>query len=50
LEGLDASRKRRPLSVERLLRTYRDDSDKKQAMVRKADITRGRLTFVVEAL
>jgi len=49
-KGLDPSGKRRPLSVERLLRTYRDDADKKQAMVRKADITRGRLTFVVEAL
>ncbi|MEO5952051.1 MAG: plasmid partitioning protein RepB C-terminal domain-containing protein [Chloroflexia bacterium] len=48
-KGSDAS-KRKPLSVERLLRTYRDDADKKQAMVRKADITRGRLTFVVEAL
>src|SRR5262249_11878109 len=47
---LDASGQRRPLSVERLLRTYRDDAEKKQAMVRKADITRGRLVFVVEAL
>lgn len=49
-KGLDPSGKRRPLSVDRLLRTYRDDADKKQAMVRKADITRGRLTFAVEAL
>jgi ParB family chromosome partitioning protein len=47
---LDVSGQRRPLSVERLLRTYRDDADKKQAMVRKADIARGRLVFVVEAL
>jgi ParB family chromosome partitioning protein len=47
---LDTSGQRRPLSVERLLRTYRDDAEKKQAMVRKADITRGRLVFVVEAL
>jgi len=47
---LDTSGQRKPLSVERLLRTYRDDADKKQAMVRKADITRGRLVFVVEAL
>ena len=47
---LDSSGQRRPLSVERLLRTYRDDAEKKQAMVRKADITRGRLMFVVEAL
>jgi len=49
-KGLDHCGKRRPLSVERLLRTYRDDADKKQAMVRKADITRGRLTFAIEAL
>ena len=49
-KGRDVSLTKRPLSVERLLRTYRDDADKKQAMVKKADITRGRLTFVVEAL
>lgn len=47
---LDANGQRRPLSVERLLRTYRDDAEKKQAMVRRADLTRGRLVFVVEAL
>jgi len=49
-KGMRASPQERTLSVERLLRTYRDDTNKKQAMVRKADITRGRLTFVVEAL
>lgn len=49
-KGSDSANRKRPLSVERLLRTYRDDADKKQAMVRKADITRGRLTFAVEAL
>jgi ParB family chromosome partitioning protein len=49
-KGTDSANRKRPLSVERLLRTYRDDADKKQAMVRKADITRGRLTFAVEAL
>lgn len=49
-KGMRASPPKKTLSVERLLRTYRDDANKKQAMVRKADITRGRLTFVVEAL
>ena len=49
-KSLDAAGQRKPLSVERLLRTYRDDADKKQSMVRKADIARGRLVFVVEAL
>jgi ParB family chromosome partitioning protein len=49
-KSLDAGGQRKPLSVERLLRTYRDDADKKQSMVRKADIARGRLVFVVEAL
>ncbi|MBL7099969.1 MAG: ParB N-terminal domain-containing protein [Alphaproteobacteria bacterium] len=49
-KGLDTTSHRRPLSVERLLRTYRDDAERKQAMVRKADITRGKLVFVIEAL
>jgi ParB family chromosome partitioning protein len=49
-KSLDVGGQRKPLSVERLLRTYRDDADKKQSMVRKADIARGRLVFVVEAL
>jgi ParB family chromosome partitioning protein len=49
-KGLDRSGTRPPLSVERLLRTYRDDAEKKRSMVRKADITKGRLVFVVEAL
>jgi len=49
-KSLDVGGQRKPLSVDRLLRTYRDDADKKQSMVRKADIARGRLVFVVEAL
>jgi ParB family chromosome partitioning protein len=40
----------RPLSVDRLLRTYRDDTDKKRRMVRKADTTRGYLLFITEGL
>lgn len=40
----------RPLSVDRLLRTYRDDTDKKRKLVRKAEATRDRLIFVTEGL
>ena len=40
----------RPLSVDRLLRTYRDDTDKKRRLVRKAETTRDRLVFIVEGL
>jgi ParB family chromosome partitioning protein len=32
------------------LRTYQEDTDKKRLLVRKADATRDRLIFVVEAL
>ena len=49
-KGLDKTGSRRPLSVERLLRTYRDDAEKKRAMVQKADVTKGRLVFIIEAL
>src|SRR6185437_672520 len=42
-KGLDKGGARRVLSVERLLRTYRDDAEKKRSMVRKADVTKGRL-------
>ena len=41
---------KRTLSVDRLLRTYRDDTDKKRMLVRKAEATHGRLIFVTEAL
>jgi len=40
----------RSLSVNGLLRTYRESADKKRLLVRKADVTRGRLVFVTEAL
>lgn len=43
-------RKARPLSVDVLVRTYRQDVDKKRLIVRDAAATRGRLLFVVEAL
>lgn len=41
---------KRSLSVERLLQTYRDDTDKKRMLVRKAEATQGRLVFVTEAI
>jgi ParB family chromosome partitioning protein len=41
---------KRPLSVESLLRTYQDDVDKKQILVRKAAAARGQIMFVTEAL
>jgi ParB family chromosome partitioning protein len=41
---------KRPLSVESLLRTYQDDVDKKQLLVRKAAVARDRIMFVTEAL
>jgi len=44
------SGQKRTLSVDRLLRTYRDDTDKKRMLVRKAEATHGRLVFVTEAL
>jgi ParB family chromosome partitioning protein len=38
------------VSSDTLLRAYRDDTDKKRLLIRKADVTRGRLVFVTEAL
>jgi ParB family chromosome partitioning protein len=43
-------RRDRTLSLNGLLRTYQEDTDKKRLLVRKADATRDRLIFVVEAL
>lgn len=38
------------LSTASLLRTYREDTDKKRLLIRKAEATRDRLIFVTEAL
>lgn len=43
-------KRERALSVNGLLRTYRESTDKKYSLVRKADATRDRLVFVTEAL
>jgi ParB family transcriptional regulator, chromosome partitioning protein len=42
--------RRRPMSVDAVMKKYREDTQKKRALVRKADMTRGRLIFIVEAL
>jgi ParB family chromosome partitioning protein len=38
------------ISTDKLLRAYRDDTDKKRLLIRKSEATRGRLVFVIEAL
>jgi ParB family chromosome partitioning protein len=38
------------LSSDELLRAYRQETDKKRLLIRKAETTRGRLVFVTEAL
>jgi ParB family chromosome partitioning protein len=43
-------KRERNLSVTGLLRTYRESTDKKHSLVRKAEATRERLVFVTEAL
>ena len=42
--------KRRALSVESLIRTYQNDVEKKQVLLRKATATRNELMFITEAL
>lgn len=42
--------KRRSLSVESLIRTYQNDVEKKQVLLRKATATRNELMFITEAL
>ncbi len=51
-KGLSTTLARRtvPVSSDALVRAYRDDVDKKRLLVRKAEATRDRLTFVTEAL
>lgn len=43
-------RQRRSLSVESLLRTYQNDVERKQVLLRKATATRNELMFITEAL
>ena len=46
----DARKRSQPLSVDALLRTYKQDTDKKRLLVRKAEATGDRLVFATEAL
>lgn len=43
-------RRGRPLSVEALVRTYQQETERKRLLVHKAETTRDRLIFVTEAL
>ena len=43
-------KKKRTLSVESLIRTYQNDVEKKQVLLRKATATRNELMFITEAL
>lgn len=43
-------KRHQPLSPNALIRTYRQDVERKRLLVRKAEATRDRLTFVVQAL
>jgi len=45
-----ASRKEPALSSDALVRTYRETADKKRLLVRKAEVTRERLVFIIEAI
>lgn len=42
--------RKRPISAQGLLRTYKENIEKKRLLVRKAESTRDRLVFVTEAL
>jgi ParB family chromosome partitioning protein len=48
--GTNGVKRQESLSSDALVRAYRQDTDKKRFLVRKAEATRGRLLFVTEAL
>jgi ParB family chromosome partitioning protein len=41
---------RRPLTSESIIRIYRQEADKQKLLVKKAEVTQGRLLFIVEAI
>jgi ParB family chromosome partitioning protein len=41
---------RRPLTSESIMRIYRQEADKQKLLVKKAEVTQGRLLFIVEAI
>ena len=40
---------KRPLTSDALVRAYRQETDRQKLMIKKAELTQGRLLFVVEA-
>jgi ParB family chromosome partitioning protein len=46
----DERKRTKSVSLVGVLRTYQEDTQKKRALMRKADATKGRLVFVIEAL
>jgi ParB family chromosome partitioning protein len=48
--GTNGVKRQESVSSDTLVRAYRQDTDKKRVLVRKAEATRGRLLFVTEAL
>jgi ParB family chromosome partitioning protein len=41
---------KRPLTSESIIRVYRQEADRQKLLVKKAEVTQGRLLFIVEAL
>ncbi|MCP3393912.1 ParB N-terminal domain-containing protein [Bradyrhizobium sp. CCGB12] len=41
---------RRPLTGESIIRVYRQEADRQKLLVKKAEVTQGRLLFIVEAM
>ena len=43
------SSSKRPLTSDAIVRTYRQEADKQKIIIKKAEITQGRLLFAIEA-
>jgi ParB family chromosome partitioning protein len=41
---------RRPLTSESIIRVYRQEADRQKLLIKKAEVTQGRLLFIVEAI
>jgi ParB family transcriptional regulator, chromosome partitioning protein len=41
---------KRPLTGESIIRVYRQEADRQKLLVKKAEVTQGRLLFIVEAI
>jgi ParB family chromosome partitioning protein len=41
---------RRPLTGESIIRVYRQEADRQKLLIKKAEVTQGRLLFIVEAI